>query len=53
MNSKKKDKFRGIDPLINQGHPVRLTSLNPDLLQGYTAVKEKMAKGRAIKLIEQ
>ena len=48
-----KSKFRGIDPLINHhGHPVRLTSLNPDLFQDYTAVKEKMAKGWAIKLIE-
>ncbi len=47
-----RSKFRGIDPwILAEGKVVPLTSLRPHLAQDYAAVKKKMDKGWAIRLV--
>jgi len=47
-------KFWGFDPwILEKGKVVRLTSINKKLENDYYAVKERMSKGFAIKLLTQ
>jgi hypothetical protein len=48
-----KSKFRGVDPwILAEGKVTRLTAFDPIFGEEYQRVKEKMAEGWYIKLLE-